>query len=84
MSLRPERRLAPRRNTYIEATIVFGGGRASRPCIIRNVSDTGARVEVDSVIGIPDTFDLLTPGHVPQSCRVVWRTLRELGLHYTA
>jgi hypothetical protein len=75
-----ERRLAPRRNTAIEAIIAFGNVRLA--CIIRNVSDTGAKLEVSKVAGIPDVIVLHTPGHRPQTCRVVWRALKELGVEY--
>ena len=75
-----ERRIAPRRNTNIKAEISFGHVRLD--CIIRNVSDTGARLEVAKVAGIPDVILLHTPGHRPQTCRVVWRALRELGVEY--
>lgn len=75
-----ERRIAPRRNTCIQATISFG--RSTLPCIIRNVSDTGAKLEVAKVAGIPDIFLLHAPGHRPQTCRVAWRALKELGVEY--
>ena len=78
--LKLERRIAPRRNTSIEATITFGHVRLG--CIIRNVSDTGAKLEVAKVAGIPDIFLLHAPGHRPQTCRVVWRALKELGVEY--
>ena len=77
-----ERRIAPRRNTYIEATIAMGF--SSMPCIVRNVSDTGAKLEVARVSGIPDRFELIVPGHRPQPCRVVWRSLKEIGVEYQA
>jgi hypothetical protein len=79
---RLERRLAPRRNTSIEARIAYGGGRSVCPCVVKNVSETGAKLEVASVAGIPNSFDLLVPGHHPQPCRVVWRALREMGVQY--
>jgi hypothetical protein len=82
MDLRLERRLTPRRTTNIAATLVFGGGRIVRHCVVRNISDTGAKIEVASVAGIPDAFDLVVPGHLPQPCRVAWRALREMGLAY--
>jgi hypothetical protein len=82
VDLRLERRLAPSRNTNIEASIVFGAGRSVRPCVVRNVSDTGAKLEVASVAGIPNSFDLVVPGHRPQHCRVVWRALKEMGVAY--
>jgi hypothetical protein len=75
-----ERRIAPRRNTLIHAKISFG--RTELACIIRNVSDTGAKIEVAKVAGIPDVILLHAPGHRPQTCRVAWRALRELGVEY--
>lgn len=75
-----ERRMAPRRNTHVEAVIAFG--RARLPCIIRNVSDTGAKLEVARVAGIPDIFVLHVAGHRPQTCRVAWRALKEMGVEY--
>ncbi len=80
--MRLERRLSPRRNTMIEALIVFGGGQRYMACIIRDLSETGARLEVDKVIGVPNTFDLMAPGHHPHACRVVWRALREIGVQF--
>jgi hypothetical protein len=79
-ALRLERRIAPRRNTAIAAVITFGHTRLD--CIIRNVSDTGAKLEVAKVAGIPDVILLHAPGHRPQTCRVAWRALKELGVEY--
>jgi len=82
LDLRLERRLAPRRNTSIEAVIAYRGGAPLRRCIIRNVSETGAKLEVAPVAGIPDLFDLLVAGHRPQPCKIVWRALKEIGVQY--
>ena len=77
-----ERRLAPRRNASIAASIVYNGGRGVKPCVVRNLSESGAKLEVSSVVGIPNSFDLLVPGHRPQHCRVAWRALKEIGVAY--
>lgn len=61
LDLRLEKRLAPRRNTAIRAQIVFNGGRGKSDCIIRNLSDSGAKLEVATVGNIPQTFDLIAP-----------------------
>ena len=82
MDTRLEQRLSPRRNTMIEATIVFDGGRTRMPCIIRNLSETGAKLEVASVAKIPRTFDLVVDKVRPQSCVVVWRSVKELGIQF--
>lgn len=77
-----EKRLTPRRNTMIPARIAFGGVHRSRDCIIRNLSDGGAKLEVATVVGIPDRFDLVVEGHRPQPCKVAWRALKELGVQF--
>jgi hypothetical protein len=82
LDIRLEKRIAPRRNTMIEATIVFDGGRTRMRCIIRNLSDTGAKLEVASVTRIPRTFDLLVDKVRPQACTVVWRSVKELGVQF--
>lgn len=85
MDLRLEKRLAPRRNTLIPAVLVYSGGRTKTDCVIRNLSDSGAKLEIKgSVASIPNTFDLVAPGHRPHPCRVVWRTLKELGVQFQA
>jgi hypothetical protein len=79
---RREQRLQPRRNTMILATAIFDNGRTRLDCVIRNLSDGGAKLEFATVRGIPQTFDLLVPGHRPQQCRVAWRALKELGVQF--
>lgn len=81
--MRLEKRLSPRRNTMIPATIVYDGGRGRADCIIRNLSDTGAKLEVQAgVARIPRTFDLVVSNVRPQGCTVMWRTLKELGVQF--
>lgn len=82
LDMRFERRLAPRRNTMIDAIIVFDGGRRYMTCIIRDLSEGGAKLEVEKVIGVPNSFDLIAPGHRPHSCRVAWRALKEIGVQF--
>jgi len=82
LDIRLEKRLQPRRNTMIVATVVFDGGNSRIDCVIRNLSEGGAKIEVPSARIIPQTFDLLVPGHRPQHCRVAWRALRELGVQF--
>jgi hypothetical protein len=82
LDLRLEKRIAPRRITMIPAIVSIDGGRQQEGCIIRNLSEGGAKLEVNVVRGIPQHFDLLVPGHRPQPCRVAWRAMRELGVQF--
>jgi len=80
--MRLEQRLSPRRNVTIEAQVVFGAGQKRVDCIIRNISDGGAKLEVARVSVLPNTFDLVIGDKAIQPCRVAWRALREVGVEF--
>lgn len=77
-----ERRTSAREPTTIHTEVVFAAGRTRVPCVIRNLSSGGAKLEVASVKGIPQTFDLVIPNRPTLPCRVVWRSPRELGVAF--
>jgi PilZ domain-containing protein len=79
-----DHRIPQRRTTLKGARIVFNGGRSTVDCTVRNLSAKGAKLQLASVVGIPDTFDLLLDGASRQPCRVVWRRLKELGIEFGA
>src|SRR5260370_31990986 len=56
--LMEEHRAEQRRRVLKAGTISFGGGGAIS-CTIRNLSETGAALEVESPVGIPDQLTLL-------------------------
>jgi PilZ domain-containing protein len=79
-----DHRGAARRTTLKAGRIVFNGGRSTVDCTVRNLSSRGAKLQVPSVVGIPDTFDLLLEGSARQPCKVAWRRLKELGIEFHA
>ena len=81
-SSQAENRQVQRRTILKGGRIVFNAGRSTIDCKVRNLSSRGAKLLVSSVVGIPDTFDLLLEGNSRQPCRVVWRTLKELGVQF--
>ena len=78
-----ERRASQRRR-------ILKGGKVQIPylgvrvdCVVRNVSDTGACLVVDSPVGIPDAFDLFMHNSAnPMNCRVVWRSGGKVGVEF--
>jgi hypothetical protein len=77
-----EQRKSQRRRALKGATIAFG--RAAIDCVVRNLSKTGACLEIVSPIGIPDEFTLVIPSDkVKQQCQVVWRTTQRIGVSFT-
>jgi PilZ domain len=74
-----EHRIAARHRVLKGARIHFGGGAID--CTVRNISDTGAALEVTSPLGIPTEFVLVTEdGQRP--CRVVWRREKRIGITF--
>jgi len=79
-----EHRTAQRRTTLKGGHIVFNGGRSTIDCTVRNLSRDGAKLQFASVIGIPDSFDLVLPNTTKQPCKVAWRKVKEVGVEFVA
>jgi hypothetical protein len=79
-----DHRATQRRLILKGGRIVFNGGRSTVDCTVRNLSAKGAKLLVASVVGIPETFDLLIDGSSRQPCTVAWRRLKELGVEFRA
>ena len=78
----PEHRAAQRRTTLKTGHIVFNSGRSTFDCTVRNLSRQGAKLQVGSSIGIPETFELVLPSTARQPCKVVWRKAKEIGIEF--
>jgi PilZ domain len=74
-----EQRIAARHRVLKGGRIHFGGG--SIDCTIRNISETGAALEVTSPLGIPTEFTLFADGAL-RPCRVVWRKEKRIGVTF--
>ena len=73
-------RKIPRRRLLKAGTIALTGGGAI-DCTVRNISETGAALEVISPIGIPDKFALVIEAKTLQ-CQVVRRTAGRIGVRF--
>jgi hypothetical protein len=76
-----EHRIAPRRRMFKAGTIEFGGG--GMECTVKNLSDTGAALEILSPLYVPDRFTLFVPSdQFKRRCHVVWRKERRVGIAF--
>ena len=76
-------RVAPRLKTLLAARINFNNGQSTLDCLIRNLSDTGAKLIVSAAIALPDRFDLFIPQKsVTRRGRIVWRRGEEMGVRF--
>jgi hypothetical protein len=78
-----DRRHSERHRSLKAGRIVFGNLAMSYDVTIRNMSDTGARLQVDANANVPGEFYfIVTADHLVARAHVVWRTPREVGIHY--
>jgi hypothetical protein len=77
-----ERRNSTRSRVLKGAKIILGTSSVI-DCVVRNVTNSGARVQIANTVELPDdlalTFD---GGYSIRQCRVVWRTVTETGVKF--
>jgi hypothetical protein len=76
-----EQKPMPRGRTFLAGKVISNYGQSTIDCTVRRISDTGAVIEVESVLGVPEHFHLLIPGEgEPQPCRRSWQSEKQIGL----
>jgi hypothetical protein len=82
--MRPEHRKSTRRFVRHGARIVGADGTALGPCVMLDLSGTGARLETDASEVLPDEFILLLShdGRLHRQCSVAWRSAKTIGVRF--
>lgn len=76
-----DKRKASRHRVLKAGKILFDG--AVIDCTVRNISRTGAALEVESPVGIPHRFILvIETDRVRRACQVIWRKERRIGVGF--
>jgi hypothetical protein len=78
-----ERRNSARLKSFLHGRIYFNNRRSAIDCLIRDVSDDGAKLIFSQTTSIPDAVDL----YIPQKdqtlrARVQWRSGDEVGVAF--
>jgi hypothetical protein len=75
------RRIVPRRRILKAGSIECGGEVID--CTVRNLSETGAALEVVSPLFIPDRFTLIVQTEqLKRPCQIVWRKAKRIGVAF--
>jgi hypothetical protein len=84
-NFRAELRKKRRRQFSYSAKIITHGKQRPRSCTISDISETGARLALDSDDELPDCFVLLltASGGARRPCRVAWRAGLTIGVEFT-
>jgi PilZ domain len=76
------KRIAPRHRVLKQGRLAFDSG-GSVDCTVRNLSDTGARLEVVTPVGLPETFTLVIPSDkFARRCHAVWSHDKRIGVAF--
>jgi hypothetical protein len=76
-------RKKPRHRALKAGRIVFQR-RSVLDCTVRNLSSTGACLDMPSTVGVPDVFELIIESEgITRSCRIAWRSERRIGVHFS-
>ena len=68
---------------FMGGRIVFNDGAYSYNCIVRDLSESGARVDIPAARLIPRRFHFLTSKEiVAYEAELVWRTQKMAGLKF--
>jgi hypothetical protein len=64
--------------------ITLDGGFAARPCVVRDLSSTGAKVTVDDPNALPGKLRLAfsRDARTGRNCEVVWRRGKTVGIKF--
>ncbi len=76
-----ERRRATRQRTFLRGRVIYDHGRGSADCMVRDMSEHGAKLVFSSPVAIADVVDLQIPAKGEKfRARVRWRTEDEVGV----
>ncbi len=76
-------RVAERVRTFLKAVIEFNKGASKIDCVVKNISATGARLDVTSAVSLPSEFTLHIPHRSEQHrAQLVWRESGAIGVRF--
>jgi hypothetical protein len=77
-----DRRQPPARRRMLKSGKILLGKRPV-PCTVRNISEIGACLEVQTTAGIPAIFDFLRAGEpAARTCKTIWRDNTRIGVMF--
>ncbi|MEA2934471.1 MAG: hypothetical protein QOD74_1117 [Variibacter sp.] len=77
-------RKSRRRDISTHGMIYDASGKAIMPCSLRNVSETGAKLELNQDVPLPGSFllALTRGGNVRRLCQPVWQHATVAGVRF--
>jgi hypothetical protein len=77
-----EKRAIPRHRVLKRGTLAFNGG-GGLDCTVRNISSNGARIDLASPVGVPESFTLVIEAdQFMRRCHAVWSSEQRMGVAF--
>jgi hypothetical protein len=78
-----ERRTASRSRSFLRGRVFFNNRLSSIDCIIRDITDQGARLTFGGAVNVPEIFELEIPNKDETfRARVAWHRGAEIGVTF--
>jgi DNA mismatch repair protein MutH len=72
-----------RKRCFMAATITFNKGLTTWECVVRNISEGGARIDIDRAVALPTHFELYIPIQQKRlQAELKWRSENEAGIQF--
>ncbi|MFK0162055.1 PilZ domain-containing protein [Rhizobium sp. NPDC090279] len=78
----PEGRTSVRKRTLLGAKIIFNDGHSVFDCLVKNLSDTGAMIQIENPLSAPNAFNLRLSDNRLMACEVRWRKINSMGVQF--
>src|SRR3712207_3558170 len=79
-----DQRRSPRLRVLMAAKISFNHGHSSLDCLVRNISEVGARISASDAVALPDEFELSIPQkNATFRAHMVWRRSDDIGVSFS-
>src|SRR5882672_5479452 len=78
-----ERRSSARKKSFLQGRIYYNNQRSSVDCLVRDISERGAKLVFSDAVAIPDVVELYLPGKDEvHRVRLQWRKGDEIGVGF--
>jgi hypothetical protein len=77
-----EKRIEQRHRVLKHGMLAFHGG-GGVDCTVRNLSSSGARIDITNSVGLPESFTLVIEAdHFLRRCHAVWSNEQRIGIAF--
>lgn len=71
------------RSRVLKGARLIVGSASTIDCVVRNVTNSGARIQIANTVELPDSLSLtFDGGFTVRPCRVAWRSATETGVQF--